>query len=147
MKDISSFFRNIDIIHYRDFNITIDLIDELFTSSREGVTYDIKSAYLYVEEIKLDEEAELKYMKKLNNGFIKKVNFLENYVKIFNGKFNINRQDFYVNNVRNADSIFLYGVLNANKTGMHYDLPSVKFNKPYLNTDNIQFVVPNDISA
>ena len=32
---------------------------------------------------------------------------------------------------------------------MHYDLPSVKFEKPYLNIDNIQFenVVPNDISA
>ena len=54
-------------------------------------------------------------MKKLNNGFIKKVNFLENHVKIFNGKFNINRQDFYVNDVRNADSIYLYGILDANK--------------------------------
>ena len=43
LKDISSFFRNIDIIHYGELNVTIDLIDELFTSSR-GVTYDIKSA-------------------------------------------------------------------------------------------------------
>ena len=88
-------------------------------------------------------------MKKLNNGFIKKVNVLENHVKIFNGKFNINRQYFYVNNVRNADSIYLYGILDANKKGLHYDLPSVKFEKPYLNIDNIRFenVVPNDISA
>ena len=29
------------------------LIDEIFVSSREGITYDIKSAYLIVEEIKL----------------------------------------------------------------------------------------------
>ena len=42
LKDISSFFKNIDIIHYGEFNILIDLIDELFVSSREGVTYDIK---------------------------------------------------------------------------------------------------------
>ena len=128
---------------------TIDLIDEIFTSYRDEVSYDIKSAFLYVEEIKLDEEDELKYMKKLNNGFIKKVNFLENHVQIFNNKFGIIRQDFYVNNVRNADSIFLYGILNANKEGMHYDLPSVKFIEPYLNIDNIRFenTVPNDISA
>ena len=149
LKDISSFFENIDIINYGEFNITIDLIDELFTSSREDVTYDIRSAYLYVEEIKLDEEDELKYMKKLNNGFIKKVNFLENHVKIFNGKFNINRQDFYVNNIRNSDSIFIYGILDANKKGLHHDLPSDKFEELYLNIDNIQFenIVPNDISA
>ena len=72
LKDVSSFFKNIDIIHYGEFNILIDLIDKLFISSREGITYDIKSAYLYVEEIKLSEEDELKYLKKLNNGFTKK---------------------------------------------------------------------------
>ena len=88
-------------------------------------------------------------MKKLNNGFIKKINFLENHVKILNGKFNINRQDFYVNNVRNADSIFLYAILDVNKEGLHYDLPSVKFTEPYLNIEIIRFenIVPNDISA
>ena len=123
LKEISSFFRKIDIIHFGQFNITIDFIDDLFTSSRDGITYEIKSAHLYVEEIKLDEKDELKYMTKLNDGFIKKINFLENHVKIFNKKFNIARQDFYVNNVRNADSIFLYGILDVNKEGLHYDLP------------------------
>ena len=149
LKEISSFFRKIDIIHFGEFNITIDLIDDLFTSSRDGITYEIKSAHLYVEEIKLDEEDELKYMKKLNDGFIKKINFLENHVKIFNNKFNIARQDFYENNVRNADSIFLYGILDVNKEGLHYDRPSVKFTEPYLNIDNIRFenTVPNDISS
>ena len=82
MKDISSFFNKIDIIHYGEFNILIDLIDELLTSSREGITYDIKFAQLYVEEIILDKEDELKYMKKLNDGFIKKIDFIENHVKI-----------------------------------------------------------------
>ena len=63
LKDISSFFNNIDIMHYAEFDILINLIDELFVSKREGVTYDIKSAYLYVEEIKLDKEDELRYLK------------------------------------------------------------------------------------
>ena len=147
LKDISSFFKNIDIIHYGEFNILIDLIDEIFVSSRDGVTYDIKSAYLIVEEIKLSEEDEISYRKKLDNGYIKKINFLENNVKIVNDKFNI--PDFYLNNVRNGDSIFIYGILDANKTGLNYDLPSVKLNEPYLLIDNVRFEnsIPNDISA
>ena len=149
LKDISSFFKNIDIIHYGEFNILIDLIDDLFVSSRDGITYDIKSAYLIVEELKLCEEDNIRYLKKLNNGYIKTINFLEDHVKIFSDKFNINRQDFYLNNVRNGDSIFIYGILDANKTGLNYDLPSVKFNEPYLLIDNIRFEnsIPNYISA
>ena len=149
LKDISSFFKNIDIIHYGEFNILIDLKDEIFVSSREGVTNDIKSAYLIVEEIKLSEEDELRYLKKLDNGYIKTINFLENNVIIFNDKFNINRQDFYLNNVRNGDSIYIYGILDAKKTGLNYDLPSVKLNKPYLLIDNVRFEnsIPDDISA
>ena len=149
LKDIISFFKNIDIIHYGEFNILIDLIDEIFVSSRDGVTYDIKSAYLILEEIKLSEEDELRYIKKLDNGHIKTINFLENHVKIFNDKFNINRQDFYLNNVRNGDSIYIYGILDANKTGLNYDKPSVKLNEPYLLIDNVRFenTIPDDISA
>ena len=149
LKDISSFFKNIDIIHNGEFNILIDLIDEIFVSSRDGVTYDIKSAYLIVEEVKLCEEDNLRYLKKLDNGYIKTINFLENNDKIFNDKFNINRQDFYLNNVRNGDSIFIYGILDANKIGLNYDLPSVKFNEPYLLIDSVRFEnsIPNDISG
>ena len=149
LKDISSFFKNIDIIHYGEFNILIDLIDEIFVSSREKVTYDIKSAYLIVEEIKLSEEDEIRYLKKLNNGYIRTINFLENHVKIFDDKFNINRQDIYLNNVRNGNSIFIYGILDVNKTGLNYDMPSVKLNEPYLLIDYVRFenTIPNDISA
>ena len=104
---------------------------------------------MIVEEIKLNQEDELKYLKKLDNGYIKTINFLENHVKIFNDKFNIVRQDFYVNNVRNGDSIYIYGILDANKEGMHYDLPSIGFKEPFLNIDNVRFEneIPNDISA
>ena len=149
LKDISSFFNNVDIMHYAEFDIIINLMDEIFVSSRNGITYDIKSAHLIVEEIKLNEEDELQYLKKLDNGYIKTINFLENHVKIFNDKFNIVRQDFYVNNVRNGDSIYIYGIKDANKEGMHYDLPSVGFKEPFLNIDNVRFEneIPNDISA
>ena len=86
LKDISSFFKNIDIIHYGEFNILIDLIDEIFVSSREGVTYDIKSAYLIVEEIKLSEEDELRYLKKLDNGYIKTINDVRSNLESFSIK-------------------------------------------------------------
>ena len=57
--------------------------------------------------------------------------------------------DFFVNNVRNGDSIYKYVILDANKEGMHYDLPSVGFKEPFLNIDNVRFEneIPNDISA
>ena len=60
---------------------------------------------------------------------------------------NINKDR--INNVRNGDSIYIYGVLDANKTGLNYDMPSVKFNEPYLLIDNVRFenTIPNDISA
>ena len=104
---------------------------------------------MIVEEIKLSKEDELRYLKKLDNGYIKTINFLGNHVKIFNDKFNINRQDFYLNNVRNGDSIYIYGILDANKTGLNYDMPLVKSNEPYLLIDNVRFEnpIPNDISA
>ena len=34
LSDISSFFRNINIIHFGEFNVLIGLIDNIFTSSR-----------------------------------------------------------------------------------------------------------------
>ena len=97
----------------------------------------------------MSEEDELRYLKKLDNGYIKTINFLENYIKIFNDKFNINRHDFYLNNVRNRDSIFIYVILDANKKGLSYDMPSVKFNEPRLLIDNVRFEnpIPNDISV
>ena len=34
-------------------------------------------------------------------------------------------ENFYVNNVQNCDSVYMYGILNTNKEGLKYDLPSV----------------------
>ena len=58
-------------------------------------------------------------------------------------------ESFYISNIRNADCVYLYGILNANKEGLHYDLPSVRFIKPQMLIDSIKFEnqIPNDISA
>ena len=85
----------------------------------------------------------------LDNKFTKKINFMENHTVIFDGKLKEINEDFAINNIRNSDSVFIYGILNTKKTGLNNELPSVKFEYPYLNIDNTRFEnpIPNDISA
>ena len=149
LKDISDYFRKIDLIQFGEFNIIIQLIDNIFVTSREGCTYEIKNAYLYTEEVKLTDDDNIKYLKMLDNKFTKKINFMENHTVTFDGKLKEFNEDFAINNIRNSDSVFIYGILNVNKEGLNNDLPSVKFENPYLNIDNIRFEnsIPNDISA
>ena len=85
----------------------------------------------------------------LNDGYTNNINFLECHSRIFNDKMSEINENFYVNNVQNCDSVYMYGILNTNKEGLKYDLPRVKFEKPCLNIDNIKFenAIENDISA
>ena len=117
-------------------------------SKRANIKTSIKSCFLYVEEIKLSDEDQIKYLKLLNDGYIKSINFLENHTRIFDEKLSTVNENFYINNIRNADSVYIYGILDSNQTGFHFDLPSVKFEDIYLNIDNIKFENPitNDIS-
>ena len=149
LKDISDYFRKIDLIQFGEFNINIQLIDNIFVTSREGCTYEIKNLYLYTEEVKLTDGDNIEYLKMLDNKFTKKINFMENHALIFDGKLKEINEDFAINNIRNSDSVFIYGILNTKKAGLNNDLPSVKFENPYLNIDNIRFKnpIPNDISA
>ena len=115
LKDISSCCRKIDLIQFGEFNINIQLIDNIFVTSREGCSYDIKTAYLYVEEVKLTDNDNIKYLKMLDNKFTKKINFMENHTSIFDGKLKAINEDFAINNIRNSDSVFIYGILNTKK--------------------------------
>ena len=69
----------------------------------------------------------------LDNKFTKKINFLENHTLIFDGKLKEVNEDFAINNIRNSDSVFIYGILNVNKEGLKNDLPSFGFENLYLN--------------
>ena len=121
----------------------------MIISSREGIETTIKSCHLFVKEVELFEKDQIKYLKMLNDGYSKTINFLESHTRIFNDKMSEINENFYVHNVQNCDSVYMYGILNTNKEGLKYDLPSVKFEKPYLNIDNIKFENPidNDIFA
>ena len=74
---------------------------------------------------------------------------MENHTLTFDGKLKEINEYFAINNIRNSDSVFIYGILNSKQTGSNDDLPSVKFENPYLNIDNIRFEnqIPNDISG
>ena len=149
LKDISEFFKKVDLLKYAEFNINVSFIDKIVTSKRANIKTSIKSCFLLVEEIELSDEDQIKYLKLLNDGYIKSINFLENHSKIFDEKLSTVNENFYINNVRNADSVYIYGILDSNKEGFHFYLPSVKFEDIYLNIDNIRFENPiaNDISA
>ena len=149
LKDISEFFKKVDLLKYAEFNINISFIDKIVISKRASTTITIKSCFLYVEEIKLSDEDQIKYLKLLNNGYIKTINFLENNTRIFDEKISTINENFYINNIRNADSVYIYGILDNNKEGFHFDLPSVKFEDTFLDIDNIRFEnsITNDISA
>ena len=149
LKDISDYFRKIDLIQFGEFNINIQLINDIFITSREGCTYEIKNVYLYTEEVKLTDSDNIKYLKMLDNKFTKKINFMENHTLTFDGKLKEINEDFAINNIRNSDSVFIYGILNVNKKGLNNDLPSVGFENIQLNIDNTRFEnpIPNDISA
>ena len=149
LRDISDFFKKVDLLKFGEFNIDISFIDKIIISKRDNITTTIKSCFLYVEEVKLSDEDHIRYLKLLNDGYIKAINFLENHTRIFDGKINTIKENFYINNIRNADSVYIYGILDTNKEGFHFDLPSVKFENIYLNIDNVRFENPitNDISA
>ena len=149
LKDISEFFKQVTVLKFAEFNIGLKFIDNMIISSREGIETTIKSCHLFVKEVELFENDHIKYLKMLNDGYSKTINFLELHTRIFNDKMSEINENFYVNNVQNCDSVYMCGILNTNKEGLKYDLPSVKFEKPYLNIDNIKFENPidNDISA
>ena len=51
----------------------------------------------------------------LNSNYVEKINFLENHTNIYNDKLNILNNDFYLSNLRNADSVFIYGISDIKK--------------------------------
>ena len=125
LKDISEFFKQVTVLKFAEFNIGLKFIDNMIVSSRENIETTIKSCHLFVKEVELYENDHFKYLKMLNDGYTKNINFLECHTRIFNDKMSEINENFYVNNVQNCDSVYIYAILNTNKEGLHYDLPSV----------------------
>ena len=136
LKDINDFFRKIDLIEYAEFDINLT-IKNPFIIRRANSTFRINNAFLYVNEIKLNDSDNIKYLKMIDTGYTKKINYLENNVCIFHNITN-GSQDLNILNVRNCDSLYFYGVLNTRVTQNHYQLPSKQFNNISCLIDNIK---------
>ena len=89
------FFKKVDLLKFAEFNIIISFIDKIIISKRDNITTTIKSCFLYVEEVKLSDEDHIRYLKLLNNGYIKTINFLENHTRIFDDKITIINENFF----------------------------------------------------
>ena len=84
----------------------------------------------------------------LNSGYSKKINYLENTVRIFNNIQN-GKQQFNLNSISNCNSIYFYGVLNSRITGDYYKLPSKSFKdiNCVVGAKRIDEGIPNNINA
>ena len=80
----------------------------MIISSRENIETTIKSCRLFVKEVKLHENDHIKYLKMLNDGYSKTIYFLECHTRIFNDKMSEINENFYVNNVQNCDSVYIW---------------------------------------
>ena len=147
LKDINNFFRKIDIINFGEFDIQMTYKNP-YIFKRNTSTYNVVSAYLYVNEIKLSDSDNIKFLKMLNSGYSKKITFLENNVRkitnIQNGK-----QNFNLDSISNCNSIYFYGVLNDRINGDFYKLPNKKFENIncLIGSKRIDEGIPNNISA
>ena len=86
LKDISEFFKNVSILKFAEFNIGLEFIDNMIISPRENIETTIKSCHLFVKEVELYENDHIKYLKLLNEGYTKNINFLKCHTRIFNDK-------------------------------------------------------------
>ena len=147
LKDINNFFRKIDIINFGEFDIQMTYKNP-FIFKRNTSTFNVVSAYLYVNEIKLSDSDNIKYLKMLNSGYTKKINFLENNVRKFTNIAN-GKQKFNLDSISNCNSIYFYGVLNDRINGDFYKLPSKNFENIncIISSRRIDEGIPNNISA
>ena len=147
LKDINNFFRKIDIINFGEFDIRMTYKNP-FIFKRNNSTFNIVSAYLYVNEIILSNSDNVKFLKMLNSGYSKKIIFLENNVRAFTNIQN-EKQKFNLGSMVNCNSIYFYGVLNDKIYGDFYKLPNKKFENIncLIGTKRIDEGIPNDISG
>ena len=66
----------------------------------------------------------------LDNKFNKKINFMENHTLKFDGILREINENFTINNIRNSDSVYIYGITDTKQTGLNNEFPSVNLDNP-----------------
>ena len=116
LKDISNFFKNLNMpLKFSEFNLTLELVDQIYVTDQAGTSQTLVSANLYVDQIELHEMKEIQVVKNYNN-FDVNISFLENFVmrgtqSITNGNFNV-----AANNCTNTNDMFLMLIKDNDNT-------------------------------
>ena len=107
LKDISDYFRQLTFpLEFCDYDISIQVVDEIYYTAMDIESQTIKSAYLYTDICYLDEKTNLDYLKNINK-FNKTIPIFDNNVVINHNKIAANNFTIHVNNVYNCKNMYL----------------------------------------
>ena len=145
LKDISDYFRQLSFpLEFCDYNISIQVVDEIYYNDKEIETQTIKSAYLYTDICYLDEKTNLDYLKNINK-FNKTIPIFDNNVIINNNEIAGNNFTIHVNSVYNCKNMYLMFIKNnyivkiPNKSCSNMQLK--------VNSEKFQNVIENNLGA
>ena len=145
LKEISDYFRQLNFpLEFCEYNISIQVVDEIYYTAINVESQTIKSAYLYTDICYLDEKTNLDYLKNINK-FNKTIPIFDNNVVINNDKIGTNNFTIHVNNVYNCKNMYLMFIKDAsivkipNKSCSNIQLK--------VNSEKFQNVIENNIDA
>ena len=145
LKDISDYFRQLDFpLEFCEYNISIQVVDEIYYTDKEIESQTIKSAYLYTDVVYLDEKTNLDYLKNINK-FNKTIPIFDNNVVVNHDKIAANNFTIHVNNVYNCKNMYLMFI----KDDSIIKIPNKSCSNIQLkvNSEKFQNVIENNIDA
>ena len=145
LKDISDYFRQLTFpLEFCDYNISIQVVDEIYYNNKNIESQTIKSAYLYTDVCYLDEKTNLDYLKNIDK-FNKAIPMFDNNVVINNTEIAGNNFTIHVNSVYNCKNMYLMFIKNdsivkiPNKSCLNIQLK--------VNSEVFQNVIENNLDA
>ena len=145
LKDISDYFRQLTFpLEFCDYNISIQVVDEIYYNNKNIQSQTIKSAYLYTDVCYLDEKTNLDYLKNINK-FNKTIPIFDNNVVINNTEIGGNNFTIHINSVYNCKNMYLMFIKNdsivkiPNKSCSNIQLK--------VNSEMFQNVIENNLDA
>ena len=145
LKDISDYFRQLNFpLEFCEYNISIQVVDEIYYTNMNIESQTIKSAYLFTDVCYLDEKTNLDYLKNISR-FNKTIPIFDNNVVINNDKIAANNFTIHVNNVYNCKNMYLMFI----KDGSIVKIPNKSCSNIQLkvNSEKFQNVIENNIDA
>ena len=145
LKDISDYFRQLTFpLEFCEYNISIQVVDQIYYTAMNIESQTIKSAYLFTDVCYLDEKTNLDYLKNINK-FNKTIPIFDNNVVINDNKIVGNNFTIHVNNVYNCKNMYLMFI----KDNSIIKIPNKSCSNIQLkvNSEKFQNIIENNIHA